>query len=396
MTYRSTTLNLAANHCPRAVDFFEAGTPYSRDHFATGIAAHAFLEAAATGRDFTIVARDLLELGREFDGVPEPPLAAASVHAGRLLAEAWLAVNPIPDNAESEKVICVSEDWRPAVSERAYFKGAIDLVYVESIEDEDASYMRVTVRDYKTAWSAGEDLLDSLQIRGQVALAAALFPDAAVVRSEVVNLRTGRVYFRDLVLDDDGLLVLEGYRRMISAQIVAVDARADAGARPACPGAGCMGCPYIAHCEDARAYLRGTYLENDTSDIARAVGTRLAVVEAMRADLTAKAKLLAEHEPIRIDGGIVGYTVEPERAVVPDVEAKIARAWFTTTPELASNDEVIGLLKSLKIGVSAISRLAQVIFPSTRGSQAYKVARQEFESDLLITRNATKFGVHHE
>ena len=145
MSFRSTTLQLAQNHCPRAIDHFESGMAYDRSIFATGTAAHAFLEAAAKGvTEFAMddCERRLLTVGRYFEAELEPPLPPEAVKAGRALAEQWLERNPVPEGAIAEGTIAVDRDWKLVTpeSERAYYKAALDLRYPLLVEDEEQSY----------------------------------------------------------------------------------------------------------------------------------------------------------------------------------------------------------------------------------------------------------------
>ena len=125
--WRSTTLGLAEKHCPRTLDFYEAGAPYDRSQFAVGTAAHAVLEdlgkaSAARQRYFHFeedyrdivqeTCRRLIEEGRDFEGEPEPPLPSDAVWAGRDLALSYVDERPMPPDAKYEVGLAVNRQWQ--------------------------------------------------------------------------------------------------------------------------------------------------------------------------------------------------------------------------------------------------------------------------------------------
>lgn len=127
MTYRPTTLTLADECCPRALDYWEEGRAYERDVFETGTAAHHVLQAVgeSTNKADAILSFDqmkevglkvvgvLVSKGREFDGEPEPALHPERAVAGMELALDWLAMNPLEPGALYEPGLGVTDRWIP-------------------------------------------------------------------------------------------------------------------------------------------------------------------------------------------------------------------------------------------------------------------------------------------
>jgi hypothetical protein len=399
MAQRSTTLSLVARHCPRALDYYEAQVPVNRDHFAVGIAAHAILQAVTGSGEINAACLLLATLGRSFDGVPEPPLSAEAVRDGRELAERWLHVHPVAGSAEVG--IGVDRDWRLVGygGADAYYRGVLDYLTVEVHGDEEESYTVAVARDYKSAWTASVEDLDSIQMRGQACLLAARYDGwkdsdgntPSAVRIEIGALRTQRIYGRTIFLDADGLELLAQWRRDIDLAIEAAEAKDATGNRPARPGAGCTGCPYVARCEPARAYLRGSVGDGTP----QAIATRYAVASAMTAELGAQCKVLAEEAPLQIDGGVVGYVERTERQAADDAHRDLCHAWYGVGPDWdTDNGATLGLVKALSPGVGSISNAAKVLHPFTRNDPTWKDKRDGLVSLCTTQHIVSRFGVH--
>lgn len=399
---RSTSLKTAERHCLAALDFLEAGTPYDRGMFATGIAAHAVLQEAIQRPDANrealadAVVRTLTTTGRAFDGVPEPPLAIEPALAGRDLALAYLEEHELPAGARAEAGLAVDRDWKPVPydSPDAYWKAAVDVIYEDTFEDDDVAAQGIVVRDWKSAWPTDADELDTVQLRGQALVAVAHNPGADFVRREVVNLRTGRLYESMLWLDDDGKNMLVTWRRDLDLAIAAAEHRGPDGKRPAAPGAGCLGCPFLLRCNAARAHLRGGAITEPTAE---AVAVRLAVIEAARDELIAMGKVVLAEGSVAVPGGLVGYVAKSQREPASTATADLAHTWFQVDDASAwdaEHGDVLGLLAALKPGVSALENAAKVLHPFTRGDTAWKQRRADLESVLLATKTVTRFGVY--
>lgn len=396
--YRSTTLNMVARYCPGALTHYEQNVPYDRSMFSAGIAAHALLQAATEhpGKDVAeAVAHRLVTEGRSFDGVPEPPLSPEAVAEGVTLGLRWLEENPIPEGAQAELGLGLAADLRTAAPyESAYVRAILDITYTEDIEQEDGfePLPSVTVCDYKSAWPTDAADVDSLQLKIQGLAAVAAHPEAAILRREIVNLRTRQRYSDELVLDDVGQARLEEWRRAVRLAI----AQADLSPRPFVPGVGCFGCPYLTRCDAARAFLRGSVLDGGPE----AVATRYAVVEAMREALGAALRQLVAESPIqvgertvqglRVGGGYVGYGLASQRRPSPDGASVVGRAWFGE-----ASDREIGLLEAVKLGSKQIATVAKRLFPHKRGTD-WKEKRAAFEAEALVTVGVSRFGLHRE
>ena len=154
---RSTELKMVEKYCAHALDFYEANTPYDRDVFSTGIAAHAILEGlqrakrdrnnavmfAFAGNVADAVCTRLVTEGRSFDGVPEPPLSPRAVGEGRGIAlRGWnrrIDTAPVPMDWRPEEALAVDRDWQPVKYGRdAYYRAILDTVGpVQAEVDED-------------------------------------------------------------------------------------------------------------------------------------------------------------------------------------------------------------------------------------------------------------------
>lgn len=402
MAYRSTTLQLAHRHCLRTLDHYEAKAPYDRSVFSAGIAAHAVLQEVANRPGFDRVAladeviRTLTTTGRAFDGEPEPPLPIERAIEGREIALAYLAEHELPEGARAEAGLAVDEGWQPVPydSPTAHWKAAVDLVWEADYEDEDLAARGVVVRDWKSAWPTDAGELDTVQLKGQALVAIAHHPEADFVTRQVVNLRTHRLYEATLWLDEDGRATLDRWRKDLDLAIAAAKHRGPDGKRPAAPGAGCLGCPYLLRCDPARAHLRGGAITEPTAD---AIAVRLAVLEAARDQLVELAKVALSEYSVAVPGGMVGYVAKEQREPADRSAHALAHAWFRVADPVtwdAEHGELLGLLAALKPGVSALENAAKVLHPFTRGEPGWKERREALVQALLATRTVTRFGVH--
>lgn len=385
MTYRSTTLNLVARHCPGALDHYEANAPYNRDIYAAGIAAHAFIQTAIEGGDLDLMARSLAVNGRSFDGIPEPVLPPGAIAEGLVLARRWLDENPPSTGERAEVGMGVAEDLvTPAPYASSYLRCIYDVLHITD-EDQGDGYDTVQVvriRDWKSAWPTDSGELDTLQLHIQTVIAVANHPKATIIRREVVNLRTRAVYSADLFLDDVGMATIEAWRQEIQLAI----AQAATSPRPFRPGVGCMGCPYLVRCEAARAYYSGTAFDGTPENIA----TTYATVTALAAKMAEALKALAAEAPIAIPGGTVGYAEKTQRKYLPGSAARILSAWREDP-----NRTVEALVERIAPGATAIKAIAATLYPYKRGEGGdYKEFRAEFAAQNLMTKTVTAFGCH--
>lgn len=408
---RSTTLGLALNHCPRAVDYYDAGTEYERGHFQGGVAAHAVLqELGEADRDRRPVdpriAADrvvaaMLTGGRSFDGgPPEPPMKPEQAIDGADLALRFAANHEWLPGADYEVGLAVTRDWKPCDyrSPDAYYKAILDVRFPVAIEgDEDTEPMTgIGTRDYKSAWRSSASDLDSLQIKGQAAILYAHNPGVDVLVREIANLRTGAVHRAETWMDDAGKAAVTRWQEEIDLAIAAAETRGPDGRRLARPGIGCGGCPYVLVCDAAAVTLTAEGIPTDP----KAAATAYAVHTAAAARLEAIVKAHADGGEIDIDGGTVGFTGKPERVARATMIETIARAWFTVGGDdwlewAAKNERTVTLLTTAKLGSSAVAAIAAKLHPFVRGAgQGYKDARAAFSAACLETVATPKFGIH--
>ena len=427
--YRPTTLRLASKNCPRAVDYYEQTRTSFRDHYAVGIAAHAVLEALGHHRAklpllagtemrpevqreiAEQVVRNLITKGRSFDGKPEPPLSPDAVIEGRDLALRWALANPLSPTARYELGAGFDRDWHPVGYDdpSARFRLIFDVLDIIEESDEESGVTGVLVRDYKTAWSTGQEELDTLQMRAQAVCAVALNCrsltelDYSFVKQEVVNLRTMQSFSRTIWIDGmghgtevDGVSLLDGWQRDLTMAMDALDEMrldtwrcADCGntgdpgavhtgepgtercmkchgrnvstgpsARPARPGMGCAACPWITSCNEVEPFLA----EVRINPVKIAEGIMLA--KALVEELTTVARhQLDESAPVSADGHQVGYFASSRRVPREDAAVHLLDAWT------AKGGDARGLLKAMAPGVGAIESAAKVLLPGKENSQ---------------------------
>ncbi len=406
MTYRSTTLRYLEEHCAHAIDFVEARAPYDREVFQVGVAAHAVIQVVgehlAAGEDVDAarigeaVVRELVTRGRSFEGEAEPPMSVAAAAAGRDLALDYLAGNELSATARYEHGLAVDAAWQPVPydSPAAWYRAAIDVfeVVTEDLEDGWARKVLVTT-DWKSAWPTNAAELETIQIRGQAAVALAHHPDADVVRRRVVNLRTGASFEVDTALDDLGMATVAQWRRDIGHLVAAAEVRGPDGQRPARPGINCSGCPFLSRCEAARVFMRFGIQEDADAEM---MATQLAVADAFRKELWSWARAATKSGPIDVEGGRVGYCETTKRAPVPNAPLSLALAWFQPAdPDAwaARNGELLGLLAAIEPGVGAIESVAKRLHPADR-SRENKAAREALVARLTTPTTAVEFGIH--
>ena len=423
---RSTTLKMVEKYCPAALDFYEANTPYNRDVFAVGIAAHGVLEGlqrakraknnalmfGAADAVADAVSTRLATEGRRFDGVPEPPLSPRAVGEGRDIALKWWnrisESAPVPMDWLPEEPLAVDKDWLPVRYGRdAYYRGILDTVgpvVAETDEDGYGGGVGLACTDYKTAWGTGADELDTVQLKGQALLMLANAGRLGVVapafiRRRVVNLRTHREYEADLYLGDDGAdEILDSWRKDIALAIAHANARGPGQKRVASPGACCVGCPYVMACKPAQAFYQGQGIDDPSP---AGVATSYAVAEAVKAHLAPLVKAAAGKGAVSVPGGNVGYVAQPKRTAVPDIAEKLAVRWFRPPDAqqwLAENGHLMGFLKAISLGSAAVDKIGTRLFPG-KGPNKYadfRAARAELVAETLTIVNTAKFGVHKD
>jgi len=392
MTARPTTLKHADRFCLRAVDHYENDTPMSRDVFTQGTAAHDVLHAlGVTGPEVVDAVVDaLMTVGRE--GVDsEPPLAADGVFAGRDLALDYyhrVAHGELgTDLAKFEVGLAVREDWSRCRYDdpEAWLRARLDVL--DLVEDEDEEYYAagIIVRDYKTAWSACETDLQSVQMKSQAVLASLSigtlaeqgYPEPQFVRREIVNLRLGQSYHEDTWLDDEGHATLDQWRKDIDTAVRAQSVKP----RQATPGLRCYGCSYVTRCEDSAAFVL------DTSS---GVAERYAAALAYAKGLEPHARAASDGGAIEVEGGRVGTIDRPKKEPESDV---LVAAWTKWLGEEEIGEKAKGLVRrflgDLRPGMTQLDRAARLIFPDRK----QKAERDAWAEQFVNSKPGRRFGV---
>jgi len=415
-TYRPTALKMASRHCPRVLCHLEAGdigrSPFD---FQPGIAAHAVLQAvgeqtnradrelaaAEVDRVAGAVCQALIERGRTFDGKPEPPLAADAVWSGRDLALLWLALNPPTPGAQYEVGLAVDAQWQPCAydSPHARFRAIVDVLRRDAEGDEEQAWRAITLRDYKSAWPTDETELETLQLRGHAVLAWIHFGDGVdVIRREVVNLRTRKVYGGDFEHElqmgsAEDLAKLRRWRDDLQATMDSYDRMAELGGgrMPANPGAGCDGCPFLPRCVEAQDYVeRAGAVAAYGSPEERARG--FAVASAIAAGLKDWLKAETGEAPIDLGNALVGTVGKDGRAASALAYATLYEHWMANGGAL-NEGAVRGLLKALKLSLSNIEAAGKAIFPSPK-SKADQAGRADLLTLCSVPDVKREFGIH--
>lgn len=411
--YRPTTLRLASRHCPRAVDFYDEGRPYFREHYAAGIAAHAVLEALgraavqerpASEQEAVVAAvcHQLTTQGRVFDGQPEPPLPQDAVMEGRDLALAWAAEHPLSATAHYElgAGFATRPTWRHVGygSPEARFRLILDVLDVVEEVDEETSCWGLLVRDYKSAWSTDAAELDTIQMRAQACAAWAMgtgignplrlsaeVPALHFVRQEIVNLRTGQIFSRTLWMHagGEGQELLAAWRRDLEQTMDTLDAMGRP--RPARPGAGCMGCPWVIPCEPAQAFAEQAL---GGAEDERAVAQAFAVADAIRSALFDLAKAATEEAAVDIGGAVVGSVGLAGREPAPEAALLLLERWQ------AGGGDARGLMKAIghRLGLKAIEAAARALYSAREDAPQRDAIVESLTRPVVRPR----FGVHRE
>jgi hypothetical protein len=392
------------------LDFLDKGAPYERRQYAVGAAAHAILEAlgkasAAADRyletsEAEEVAREtcrrLIAEGRDFEGEREPPMPSAAVWAGRDLAMAYQADSPMPPGYRFEQGLAVNRAWQLVpFHPTAWLRCAVDQAgtVLPGVMDEQGGPVLV-VKDYKSAWTATEAELATIQRKIQAVLAWTAWGDGhSALRLVVVNFRLRREFELSVYPETpDGAAVLARWRRDIEDEIAA-----RSGNREASPGACCMGCPFLWQCVPAQMYLRPVYGSAHADDQARAYAVARAAVKSLAGDSwdeQAPLRLATAEEPIKVPGGVVGTVAKEERALVPDAPQQLAAAWLRKAPAetlAAANAKLPGLLRVLDLSVTSAEKLLKHLY---RGSKEARARRAELLEGLIGSRAVRRFGLH--
>jgi hypothetical protein len=408
--WRSTTLQLVSNHCPAALTFYEQGLVTDRSQFLVGTAAHAILEeigkaSAAAGHFLDIdeseavadrVCEALTTTGRDFEGTLEPPLPSEAVFRGRDLALAYQIDSPLAPDFAYEEGLAVTREWLPCTFGReAWLRCRLDARGTrlpDWLEDDGGGPMLV-IRDYKSAWSAGENQTRTIQRKIQAVLAWDRYGKGHDgLRVEVVNFRLRQSFEIEIYPNTpEGARVLSQWRRDIEMEIRAREQQVlPDGSRPAVPGAGCWGCPYLFRCEAAQNFLGEVYGLDDPETLA----IRYAVLEAALDELKVALKEATDEGPIEIPGAVVGTLPKERRTLKKEAPERLAGLWLKKTSRSGPEGAIAtlpGLLQALAPGVENAEKLLTHLH---KGNSEEIDKRHQILAGLVTTKVARSFGVH--
>ena len=396
MIYHSTNLALVSRCCPFALELQERGVPAERSVYQVGIAAHAILEGVAlctneVNRELTPeevnvsalgVCERLIAVGRSYDGKGEPPMSPESVFAGQEVALQWLMWNPIQPGGKVEVGLGLDAQGQPCDywnGEGLKIRTILDEVRIIRESDEESARTVLAVRDYKSAWSTSDDELDTLQRRIQAVAAWRFYGPADVLRLEVVNLRLGKVYTKDLYREDGLDAQIDAWWLHVAVTCRALDAQKAMGPRPAAPGRGCLACPYVGACEHAQDYMERRGMHRTPEQRA----TAYCVASAVRDELAEQLRLDTEEGPISVDGGLVGTVAKEKQRLADDAYARLWEVW-----EESGGDE-LGFAKALKLTASNAKELAKALY----FDRSAKADREALLAEVTETETERRFGI---
>ena len=411
-----TALGTAARHCLRALDHRDNGTPRDETMFAAGITAHAVLETAhiharQTGEcavprwhldEIALqVSKRLATEGRVYDGRNQPPMPMVQVQEGAALGARFAAIHPFDLDAEPEQVLAVDENWNPVdpKSKTAIARGVIDVLKpaheVEIDPDDGLTATVLCVDDYKSAFHAGDAELDSPPMRLYALLAKAHHPEVNAIQMRIRNLRTTQTHSRWIWIDDDsgGSAMLERWRSDVMAQREIMSYRGPDGKRPASPGVGCVGCPYLLHCDAAQPMLVAKNIQTP-EELANLYAVATATREATKSLLLD----VCNDGYIQTDKGRVGFIVKPEAKARDDVHEILLAKWQQTRGKEADindatwkalNADGRSLLKSVSLTSGNVNNFAKALYPSHKGTGSRALNKEVNERRRLFVESAT-------
>ena len=387
MRHRSTTLRYLSDFCGRAMRKAATQDAAPRDHFEAGTAAHAVLQVVTDnqiepdGYDAVAdkVVKHLTTQGRKWDGKAQAPMPVELAFAGRDIALGYLARKPLEVGPHSRAEIGLAIDYEGNScaydSPKARYVAAIDRVdWNESYDEEDGtSFATCEVVDYKSAWPAGRDELDTLQRRGQAVVVyencVAKGKIPSVIRLTVVNLRTTAHHSVDIYpMSDQGREMLEKWKRDILLLCEIADK-----AEYAAPGFGCIGCPFTLTCNEGKQFLRD-YANTDPS--LETIGKAHAYAKGVIEETTSILKRLAKEQPVVVGDMEIGYAETERRTVKTEGLKRLAAAWLEEEP----SDRLMGLLQLMGISPTAAVKVS-------------KTLKDESLLDAISVQSSSRFGV---
>lgn len=414
--WRSTTLGLVSDHCPRALDFYESGADYDRSIFARGVAAHAVLEDLGhetrrrkdgylIGQDAEVIAHQtclrLIRDGRDFEGRMEPPLPEREVFEGRDMALSFHDEHPSRPDFAYEIGLAVNREWQPCPYDAgAALRCRIDATGTRlpswADDDDGAGGPRLVVDDYKSGWQDDARALNSIQRKIQGVLAWDRWGKGhEVLELRVVNFRSHQIHSMELYPNDaEDAAKLRRWKRDIEVFVASLDVpRIHGNRRPAAPGPRCFGCPYLAQCEPAQAHCGTVWGAASREAIARVYAATEASMENLKVPVrTACADALVE-----IDGASIGYHLEEEQKLRQEAaERMVARFLERAKPASQEHLEAMlpGFLRELKLGVAQAKACLKFMFEGS--GPEVRERRARFLAGLVEKQTVRKFRVVRE
>lgn len=405
--YSPTALNTLDKRCPRALDFYQLkSVPRFTSVFEAGSAAHFILEylghtACKWGR--TLTEAEIFDVavegeGRLVEGVEShgyflqvPPTKAIE---GRDMAVEYATVHGLNPEAVMEWRIALDKDWNRVEwdSPNRRLRMILDRMYPMDWENDDESIERVlVVEDFKSSYQTSDDDLDKVQMLAQACAVHKCYGDIdkyAAIIVRLSNIRTMRIHEKRYDLGDpDSEEQFARMRKSLDRIMDAADFMAHKGQRPARPGHGCCGCPYLGACPEATRFF-------EMQGIPPRPEERAAVYAI------AKAKYTQMHELLKLDmeeegGNIiipdedgnphteVGYLVKETRSFGVDASKEIYKAWVSR-----DGANINGFFEAIKgLGATQVKALVRAMFPRKKQEQ------NEFLGKYETVELSPRFGI---
>ena len=429
MIWTATKLSRIARHCAG----IENHKQVDRTPFESGTTCHAILQAIGEKTNekrralnegevraiADAVGEALISKGRSYYEQSEPPLGPERVWAGRDLALEFLSrVEPFEPGGRYEVALAVDENWNacPPDAPQVKFRGTLDRLEEFEEEGEEWTESVLQIDDYKSAFAgqysaralAGSDYdPPSLQGKLYICLALANSKRATLpnrIRLRGWNLRTAMRYVSEWTLPAQ-LPEIEQWQRDLTATARAIEASGicwlcdgsggyltepdgelqecaacdrSGFVFPYSPGANCIDCPAATECPALSVGL-------DAERVADPVecATIYAQTDALRDALQDAAKAHAKDEPVKVEGGSVGYYVRESRKVADPLA--VADRWQQR------GGDVRGFVAALGgLGVKQVEALAKVLY-----ADDYEARKAWLEEQFTTVRQA-RFGVKRE
>lgn len=259
--------------------------------------------------------------------------------------------------------------------------------------EDDAGGPILDIADYKSSWVAKEGETSTLQRKIQGVLAWIAWGEGHdALRLRVVNFRLAREYESIVYPNEpEGARVLERWKRDIESEIRAREAQQlPDGTRPAIPGIGCMGCPYLRQCGAAKEFLEPVHASADPEVLGRQYAVALALVEALEAPL----RIAATEEPVQIPGGSVGFKIKEISGLKRGAAETLADHWLKKTKPQdlgAAVAGIPGLLYAAKLGKAQAEALLTHLY---KGGDKERDKRAAVLAEIIEPKRRSEFGVH--